>query len=182
MSDYTFNSKIFIIPGLNNSGDQHWQTLWEKKYNFTRVNQEDWDTPSREEWVERVENTLGKTNSDNIILVCHSLACSTVAFWSAKYKRKIKGALFVAPSDTEAPIYPPGTTGFMPMPLNRLHFPSITITSSDDHYVSLDRAKIFTNAWGSKLIDIGKAGHINTNSGHGEWPEGLQYLKELDAY
>lgn len=179
--NYNFKSKIFILPGLNNSGEQHWQTHWENRFGFSRINQKNWDTPNREEWVDIVEQNLSALpETKNVILVGHSLACSTIAFWSTKYKRDIKAALLVAPSDTEAPVYPAGTIGFKPMPLNKLHFPSITVTSDNDHYVSRERAATFANAWGSRLVSIGNAGHINTLSGHGEWTEGLTYLKELD--
>jgi predicted alpha/beta hydrolase family esterase len=181
MSSYSFNAQIFIVPGLGNSGELHWQTHWENKFRFTRINQKDWDTPIKEHWVDELEKQLNNVDTSNIILVGHSLACSTIAFWSAKYNRKIKGALLVAPSDTETPIYPPGTMGFMPMPLNKLHFPSIIVTSSDDPYVSIERAETFSKAWGSKLVNIGNAGHINVTSGFGEWSDGVKYLKELDA-
>ena len=180
MSTYTFKSKIFILPGLGNSGDQHWQTLWENKFGFIRIEQQEWDTPVKDDWIDTIEKELSSHNGSDIILVGHSLAVSTIAFWAAKYKRKIKGALLVAPSDTEAPSYPPGTKGFAPMPTNKLPFPSVTITSTDDVYVTLNRAEVLASSWGSKLINIGKAGHINTSSGHGEWPDGLKYLKELD--
>jgi len=115
------------------------------------------------------------------VLAGHSLGCATIAFWSAAFNRKIKGALLVAPSDTEAPSYPTGTTGFTPMPLNKLPFPSIVVASDNDYYVSTSRAKLFAKAWGSEYISIGEAGHINAAAGFGLWPGGLQLLKRLDA-
>lgn len=41
---------IKIVPGLNNSGPEHWQTIWEKKYGFKRIIQEEWDYPVYKEW------------------------------------------------------------------------------------------------------------------------------------
>ncbi|WP_081427991.1 alpha/beta hydrolase [Clostridium kluyveri] len=32
---------IKLVPGLNNSGTDHWQSTWEKRYGFGRVNQEE---------------------------------------------------------------------------------------------------------------------------------------------
>jgi len=87
----------------------------------------------------------------------------------------------VGPSDTEAPTYPPGTLGFKPMPLNRLPFPSLVVASSDDFYVTLPRAQQFADAWGSRLVNIGNAGHINTASGFGTWPAGLELLQEFES-
>jgi predicted alpha/beta hydrolase family esterase len=36
----------FIIPGLGNSGPEHWQTYFENSAeNFLRINQQEWDAP-----------------------------------------------------------------------------------------------------------------------------------------
>ena len=85
----------------------------------------------------------------------------------------------VAPSDVEAPTYPPGSTGFDPMPLQKLPFRSVVVTSIDDPYVTVERAEFFAHAWGSRLIKIANAGHINAASGYGPWPDGEQWLAEL---
>jgi predicted alpha/beta hydrolase family esterase len=170
---------VFILPGLNNSGPQHWQTHWEEKYGFIRINQSDWDTPVREDWINTIDETISKYPLDKVILIGHSLACSATVFWFEKFRRKIKGALLVGPSDTEAPSYPPGTTGFKPMPLTKLEFPSIVIASSNDDYVTLDRAKFFAGCWGSELINAGPVGHINSSSNLGSWEGGYEVLKKL---
>lgn len=175
-----FKSKILILPGLGNSGEGHWQTIWEKDFGFTRINQKDWDRPNRMDWVDSVQIEVNKYDPDSIILVAHSLACCTIAYWSQKFPIKIKGALLVAPSDTESEVYPDGTTGFKPMPLTSLPFRSIVVTSTNDPYVGTERANQFANAWGSKLILLPEAGHINVASGFGKWLGGLDFLKELD--
>ena len=66
------------------------------------------------------------------------------------------------------------------MPLSPLLFPSIVVASDDDKYVSLVRAAYFAGKWGSNFIDIGNKGHINGDSGLGDWPEGYDILKTLD--
>jgi predicted alpha/beta hydrolase family esterase len=175
-----FSSTILILPGLGNSGEGHWQTIWQNRFGFERVEQKDWDAPVCDDWTAAIDTAVVKHGTRNVILVAHSLANTTVAAWAQKYSRVIKGALLVAPSDTEADSYPPGTTGFMPMVLHKLPFPSVTIASANDFYVATPRAQHFAACWGSKLVTIGDAGHINVASGHGEWDEGLQWLKELD--
>jgi len=177
----TFKSTILIIPGLGNSGPHHWQSLWEREFNFRRVEQKEWDAPFCTDWIENINNEVKKHNSANVILVGHSLACSTIAYWALKYDVKIKGALLVGPSDTEADTYPPGTTGFKPVPLFNLPFKTIVAASTNDFFVTYERAKLFANNWGSELINVGDAGHINVASGHGEWNEGLELLKRLDS-
>ncbi len=173
------SSTIFILPGLFNSGPDHWQTHWENKYGFTRIQQSDWETPVCEDWINTIDAAITGKPLDEVILIGHSLACCTVVHWANKYKRKIKGALLVGPSDVDAPSYPKGTNGFMPMPLNKLPFNSVVIASSNDEYVGLERAQYFADCWGSSLFNTGALGHINSSSNLGEWPEGYRILQEL---
>jgi hypothetical protein len=65
------------------------------------------------------------------------------------------------------------------MPLRKLPFHSVVVASTDDPYVTLERAEFFAHSWGSHLIKIAKAGHINTASGYGPWPDGEQWLAGL---
>lgn len=172
---------VFILPGLYSSGPQHWQTIWENEYGFIRIEQDDWNTPVCDDWMERIDDTLALYPHQQVILVGHSLACCAIVKWAEKYKRVIKGALLVAPSDTEAPNYPEGTTGFAPMPTFTLPFPSIVISSTNDEYVSIDRAQYFANNWGSELVMMGNLGHINSASRLGVWPDGFEQLRKLMA-
>jgi hypothetical protein len=177
----SFNSTIFILPGLGNSDEQHWQSIWEKENPaFIRINQQDWEMPHCSDWIAVVDQHIQQYKPEQVIVVGHNLACVTVACWAEKYQRKVKGALLVAPSDVEADTYPPGTTGFEPMTLNPLSFPSIVVASSNDYYVTPDRAAYFARQWGSDLINIGEAGHINVAAGFGPWDFGLTLLKKLD--
>ncbi len=172
---------ILLLPGLYDSGPEHWQSHWERTLpNVVRVVQRDWETPAREDWVETLERAVGETGPDSV-LVGHSTACVLIAFWAAQTSRTVRGALIVAPSDTEAPSYPKGPTGWTPMPANRLPFPSIVVASTDDEYVTFDRARAFADAWGSRFENIGARGHINSASGLGDWPRGRELLAELMA-
>lgn len=176
-----FNATILMLPGLGNSGEGHWQTKWERQYpQFIRVNQLDWETPRCSDWTETLDQKIFELKAKEVILIGHSLACTTIACWAERYKRSIKGALLVAPSDTEAATYPSGTTGFVPVPTSKLPFASIVVTSSDDEYVTLERARLFAKHWGSELVNVGAAGHINVSAGFGDWPVGLELLKRLD--
>jgi predicted alpha/beta hydrolase family esterase len=174
-----FKSTILTIPGIGGSGPQHWQSLWEKEYGFTRVEQQEWDTPDGDEWVETINKYVQQFDPSNLVLVAHSAACVGFMHWAEKYSTLIQGVLLVAPADADAPTFPPGTSGFAPVPLIELPFPSIVVTSSNDHFVTIERAKQFANSWGSEFVNIGKAGHINVASGFGDWDEGLEILRRL---
>ncbi len=85
----------------------------------------------------------------------------------------------MAPADPEARRFPEGPTGFAPMPLARLPFASILVASTNDPYVARDRARVFAEAWGSELVEVGHAGHLDSASGLGAWPEGRALLARL---
>lgn len=171
---------VLVLAGLWNSGPAHWQTLWEKEHpEWVRVAHMDWETPKAEEWVADLEAAIAKCKQPPV-LVAHSLGCSLVTRWAASGSRlKVAGAVLVAPSDTDAPSYPEGTTGFKPMQLSRLPFPTLVVASSDDQYVHPQRARQFALAWGSEYLEIGNAGHINGDAGYGRWPEGEQLVLDF---
>ena len=175
-------SRVLILPGLYNSGPEHWQSHWERAHpDFRRVEQDDWETPRCADWIARLEDAVRDAGPD-AVLVAHSLACTLVARWAettGQPRQWVRGALLVAPSDVEAPSYPEGTEGFKPMPRNRLPFPSIVVASTDDPYVPLERAEDFARAWGSELVNIGPAGHVSSASGLGDWPVGFKLLEHL---
>ena len=172
-------TRFFIVPGLGNSGPDHWQTYLEQSGPaFTRIEQREWDAPDRQEWVATLDHALTGEDLSNVVLIAHSLGCVTVAHWAEQYGRVVKGALLVAPSDVETPHYAAfPTTGFGPMPLRWLSFPSKLVVSSTDEWVTLARSQQFASAWGSELVNIGPAGHINAASGYGPWPAGLEMLR-----
>lgn len=173
-------TNVFILPGLGNSGEQHWQTIWQTLYpEWQRIMQDDWDTPHCADWVRRIDNTLATVPEGTAVLVAHSSSCAAVAHLAETTTHRIKGAFLVAPSDPLGAAYPPGPKGFAPVPLSRLPFPSIVVASENDEYIALEQARKYAEAWGSRFVNIGQAGHINSSSGLGEWREGLILLETL---
>lgn len=171
---------VLTVPGLWNSGPEHWQSHWERlaPSTFHRVNQRDWDTPRREDWVEALEASVALAG-ESPLLAAHSLSCALVCHWARGRHSPVRGALLVAPSDVDAPSYPLGPVGFEPMPLERLAFPSIVVASDDDPLVRPERARAFAAAWGSRLVVVHGQGHLNSDSRLGAWPFGLSLLREL---
>ena len=172
-----------ILPGLFSSGPNHWQTLWEASDpTCRRVEQAEWESPRCADWVATLDDAVAHS-ADPVVLVAHSSACALVAHWardaSAANVARARGALLVAPSDPAGPNYPEGPAGFAPVPLVRLPFPSIVVASRDDEYVTIERAREYAMAWGSDLVDVGDAGHINSSSGLASWPAGYGLLQRL---
>jgi uncharacterized protein len=174
-------TNYFIVPGLGNSGEEHWQTYFETKGdNFIRINQQEWDMPNCEDWIKTIDAALVNVDLSTVVLIGHSLGCTTIAHWAKHYGKIIKGALLVAPSDVDALGYNFPTIGFSPIPSEKILFKTIVVASTNDEWVSLERAQYFANNWGSECINIGEAGHINTAAGFGKWEKGLTLLAKFD--
>jgi predicted alpha/beta hydrolase family esterase len=173
-------TRTLILPGLHNSDPGHWQSRWEARdESLRRVIQDDWETPRCVDWVARLDQALALIGPDAVI-IAHSAGCALVAHWTIAHpSQRIRGALLVAPSDPKALSFPSGPTGFAPMPLRRLPFRSVVVASSNDPYVTVSRAQAFARAWGSEFVMIVEAGHINSASSLGDWPEGFSLLRSL---
>ncbi|WP_295439111.1 alpha/beta hydrolase, partial [uncultured Thiodictyon sp.] len=65
------------------------------------------------------------------------------------------------------------------LPRQNLGFPSLVVASGNDPWMTTRNLTPWSEAWGSRLIGIGQAGHINTESGFGPWPMGLALLHLL---
>jgi len=172
---------VLVLPGYQNSGPEHWQSLWEAKHpDYRRVLQRDWENPERDAWVEALDRAIAGIGGP-VVLVGHSLGCLAIAHWAERDRGRVHGALLVAPPDVERPDFLAGARTFAPIPLRPLPFASIVVASTDDPYATLDRVRHFARAWGSELVEIGAAGHINTAAGFGPWPDGEALLERLRA-
>lgn len=169
---------VLTVTGLWDSGPQHWQTLWEaSQRGWMRVPHRDFNTPVRDEWVAELDAAIAQCEGPPL-LVAHSLGCITVAHWArSRSPLRIAGAFLVAPADIDADSYPVAKNGFAPVPMEKLPFPSFVVASADDPFVTLHRAQAFAEAWGSGFADVGKHGHLNGDSGLGEWEQGWRLFE-----
>jgi len=177
--------RYLIVPGWQGSPDNHWQSHWQRSLpNSARVEQQDWLTPQRRDWVQALEQAIAAESSP-VILIAHSLGCITVAHWAAQASpsllRRVRGALLVAPADVERPNCAPALRNFAPIPLQALPFPSQVVSSDNDPAVSVPRALHLARAWDAEAGLLANAGHINVESGHERWEQGFAYLFRLQA-
>lgn len=177
--------RYLIVPGWQGSGDEHWQSHWQRSLpNSSRVEQRDWLTPRRDEWVAALEQQIA-ADPRPAILIAHSLGCVTVAHWATQASsaalRRVRGALLVAPADVERPNCPEALRNFAPMPRQLLPFPSQLVGSDNDSAASAARAIELARDWGSEVAILSGAGHINVKSGHQRWDQGFAYLFRLQS-
>lgn len=172
--------RVLLLPGWLNSGAAHWQSRWEALHGFTRVEQADWQWPRRGDWMARLDEVL-LDHAQPALLVAHSLGCQLVAAWAghSSHTARVRGALLVAPPDTERDDMPPQLHGWRPVVRGRLPFAAAVLYSEDDPYCSAARARGMAADWGARAHSLGALGHVNGESGLGDWHEGLRWLDRL---
>jgi len=172
--------RVLVLPGWQNSAPLHWQSRWEQIHGDQRVQQDDWLWPKRGDWMARLEEVLLESDTP-AVLVAHSLGCQLVASWAAHSQNstRVCAALLVAPPDVERDDMPPQLTRWRPIQRQRLPFPSLVVVSSDDPYCAPERAAEMAAAWGSNMLSMGPSGHVNGDSGLGDWPFGRTLLQTL---
>lgn len=182
------NIEVLFVPGIGGSGAGHWQTIWQREIPHSHtVAQLDWNRPDLRTWLTVLERTIEGCRNP-IILVAHSLGCALVAHWALQSSGKpaelpgapVLGAMLVSPADVDrfAPELE-AVRSFSPMPLQAFFIPSVVVASTDDPFVSAERAALFADRWGSELISMGPMGHIATEDGCGAWPRGRSILKDF---
>ena len=174
---------VLLLPGWQDSGPAHWQSRWEALHGFVRVQQHDWVRPRRGDWSARLEDVVLAQPADGrpLLLAAHSLGCLLVAWWAAhsRHADRVAGALLVAPPDIERADNRERIPGWAPPARQRLPFASQVVASRDDPFGSLAPARALADAWGSSFYDLGLRGHINADSGLGDWAHGVELLSVL---
>lgn len=166
-------ARVLIVPGLNNSGPGHWQSRWETLYSgFERVQQARWDRPNLSVWSRKLTRTLRHKQQPTLI-VAHSFGCLTTVHQAAQEEGNVVGALLVAPADPEK-FGVADQVG-----ISKLPFPSIVVGSTNDPWMTADKAEKWSRIWGSEFVNAGALGHINADSGLGYWMFGLALLQQL---
>jgi len=258
---------VLLLPGWLNSGPTHWQSLWQARRGYTRVEQHDWQRPLRGDWQARLDEVianhlsaahggasaraevpvrpdpvasttahlassltarpkvsigaqehqhpstheavstlahatqqillskdelltqqihglpgdLSSKTAPSIVLVAHSLGCHLVAAWASasRHTAAVRGALLVAPPDVTHEDFPPDMFNWRKPILQPLPFPSICVVSGNDPFGSLQASQQTAAAWGARCVLLGDYGHINGESGLGDWPAGHDLLLGL---
>lgn len=172
--------RVLILPGWLDSGPTHWQSRWQAAHGWRRVEQDDWQWPRRGDWMARLEEVLIEEPAP-AVLVAHSLGCLLTAAWAAhtRHARRVAAALLVAPPDVEREDVPPQLAPWRPPVRRRLPFAATVVASRDDPFCDFARAGALAADWGAAFVDAGARGHVNGDSGLGDWPEGRRLLKDL---
>jgi len=179
---------VLIVPGLRDHVDAHWQTLLaaqlSQAHTVPPMGRENLDCAQRVQAIEKAVAAIDKA----VLIVAHSAGCVMAAHWAhtTRYAHKVCGALLATPPDFDKAMpegYPSlaalETNGWLPVPRQRLPFPSLVAVSDNDPLASRARALALAHSWGSDTVELGAVGHLNPASGYGEWPMAHTLIAQL---
>lgn len=164
--------RVLIVPGLHDSGPTHWQTWLQQHHRGAlRVQQHDWSVPHLERWADRIDDALARAPAGPWVAVAHSFGCLALVRALLRGTQGVASVLLVAPAD------PLKFGAVEALPCAPLPVPSTLVASRTDPWMPFGSSVNWARAWGSHLVDLGDAGHINVASGHGPWPLGKQLVE-----
>jgi len=177
--------RVLIVPGLHNSGPGHWQTWLQGQYQGAqRVHQARWHEPDLDVWAAQIAQVIENASPRvTWIAVAHSFGCLALARYlqqhrsshgsQAPIRQGVQAALIVAPAD------PKKFQVQDRLPQSGLGISTTLVGSENDPWMPLEDASWWAKRWGSRFLNLGPAGHINHESGHGPWPWARYHVDHL---
>ncbi len=167
--------QVLLVPGLHDSDAHHWQSHWQRQHpHWQRVTDQQWDQPELAGWQTRLLACLDASPAP-VTLVAHSFGCLVSLAAARQRPRQVARLFLVAPAD-------PAKFGITDAELaGPVSQPGLILASSNDPWMSEARIRLWSQRWQLPLHLLGPQGHINSQSGHGAWPQGAAYLQALLA-
>ena len=182
------DATVVLVPGLRGPVQDHWQTrLAATLPNVRTVPPLGRNEPSLDARVAQLDRVVEDV-AGPVVLVGHSAGALVVVHWAAAKRTgsPVVGALLATPpvfAEELPPQYPSidrlRGEGWLPIPRSPLPFPSIVAASSDDPLGNPVRLRSLAASWGSKWLDLGAVGHLNPESGYGDWPQAVDLIGQL---
>ena len=175
--------KVLLLHGWGGSDYPHWQS-WlageiAKEYGclyFLRFS--DVDRPKLSTWTQELERALQEFQPD--IVICHSLA-NTLWFHLCnenKIIKEVEKLYLVAAPSLDSNIQELQEFFPLSVPSKLYAKEALLISSTNDPYMSLENAKKLQEDLKIPMKILQDAGHINNESGFGEWRWMLKELKK----
>jgi predicted alpha/beta hydrolase family esterase len=161
--------RALIVPDVNNSDAQHWQSLWEHTIPRTRrIRLHDWQAADWVKWRNSIIASLISID-EPVVLIAEGFGALAAASVAAEYPGKIIAAFLVDPAD------PDQFDVRKKIPKQPLPIPTkIVIRNQTDTKAALLAALWSTDLSHSIAIDP-PANHLITDY----WPEGIRALNRL---
>jgi predicted alpha/beta hydrolase family esterase len=171
--------RVLLLHGWGGSDYPHWQS-WlaaelAKRYgtvSFPLLSHPHF--PSRNRWKRQVKALLESFRPD--IVICHSLA-NTLWFHLCNEGEiaPVERLLLVAPPRLDCEIETIKSFFPVDVPENLYCKEAMLVTSTTDPYLTPDEASALQGMLDIPMKVLEEAGHINDESGYGEWPWVLEW-------
>jgi hypothetical protein len=174
--------KVLLLHGWGGSNSPHWQS-WlaaeiAREYgSVSFLEFSDYDFPKLDVWKKELQKELETFKPD--IVICHSLAnilwfhlCSDASI------EEVEKLFLVAPPSLECKIEELGSFFPLSAPKKLYAKETLLVSSTNDPYMTLLEAKELEKKLNIEMKILQNAGHINADSGFGEWPWILQEVKK----
>jgi predicted alpha/beta hydrolase family esterase len=180
MVEAALSIPLLLVPGWRNSGPEHWQSRWQQlRPQLARVDFGEWHHPEPQAWTAALRQAVLACPRPPL-LIAHSLGClATANLLAQPIPPPIAAALLVAPPNPGQSHAPPELSPFDPPARRRFGVPGLVVISSNDAYAEETYGLELAKVWGLEVVQLGACGHINDESGHGDWPQGLALLDGL---
>jgi predicted alpha/beta hydrolase family esterase len=176
--DFNPMAAFLILHGLGGSGPEHWQTRLAERL---RGRGERVSYPHLPDPLDPHPADWGRALSDELalledpVVLCHSLACLLWLRTAARpgSERIASRVLLVAPPHREdlEPVARFLEHGARARDVTRASRETLIVCSDDDPYCPPGAVDTYAQPLGIPAHVISGAGHINPESGYGEWPD-----------
>jgi hypothetical protein len=171
---------VLILHGWGGSDAPHWQNSLAKNLvsdgfpvYFPQLPKR--DNPTLKEWVTALDEIMDSFTPS--IVICHSLANILLFHYlEATPEASFEKILLVAPPSSDNGN--PEITSFFPFPTPNINAKQkLLVASTNDKYASsVDAITIAMNS-GCEIHIVENGGHINTESGFGEWDFAYDWIR-----
>jgi len=164
--------RVLILHGWGGSDYPHWQSLLASKIacsygtvSFPLLRDE--MTPKLNEWLEDLDREIKLFNPN--VVVCHSLGNILWMHYVRQNSYQIDKLYMVAIPNPNKELEELKT--FYPCPLpDSLNAKEITVVAStNDPFATIEQIEPIAKKYNAKFKILEDAGHINKESGYGEW-------------
>jgi serine hydrolase len=166
---------FLIVPGINGSDEQHWQTAWQSAWgsSATRFAPASWDEPDLDDWRAALDRTVAGIQ-DDVVVIAHSLGCHAIT--ASPVRPNVRGLFLVAPPDVSRAEFPREAATFTTLTPTPVSVPGLVVFGEDDPYCEPAVSVRLATGWGLPHVSAGAVGHVNAAGGVGGWEFGKALL------
>jgi uncharacterized protein len=161
-------ARHLLVPGRGLPRPEHWMVRWADAHPDYQWAPYPPGPPFNLEDRVAALHAAVMADDEPAVLIAHSAGCIAAVTWADRHTGPVRGALLVTPPPIDGVV-----------PRATLPFRSTLVASRTDPYSTFQQFERYAAEWGAELVDAGDAGHLDTASGYGPWPDGERLVAAL---